>query len=65
MNPPPEESVYATEHHMGYSMRASVIDWLGGATITDENDLRASERQKWWGDDVPVLPAEAFPLQMR
>jgi hypothetical protein len=61
MNPPPEETVYATEHHMAYSMRSSVIYWFGGATVTDEQDLKAAERQKWWGDDIPVLPASVLP----
>jgi hypothetical protein len=60
MNPPPKETVYATNHHLGFSWRASLIYWLGGATITDEGDLRASQREKWWGRDIPLLPADAL-----
>jgi len=60
MNPPPKETVYATNHHLEFSWRASLIDWLGGAAIVDEQDLRASQREKWWGGDVPLLPADAL-----
>lgn len=60
MNPPPKETVYATNHHLGFSWRASLIRWLGGATIVDEYDLHASKREQWWGRDVPLLPAEAL-----
>jgi len=54
----PKETVYATDDHMGFSMRSSMIDWLGGVTIVDQNDLRAAERERWWGSTVPLLPAE-------
>jgi hypothetical protein len=58
MNPPPSESAYATAGHLGYSWRATLIYWLGGATITDQRELRRSEREKWWGDSVPLIPAD-------
>ena len=58
MKDPPRETVYSTDHHMGFSVRSTLITWLGGVTIVDENDLRASERERWWGDDVPLLPAD-------
>ncbi len=55
-----KETVYATNHHMGFSMRSSIIRWLGGVTIVDEADLRASEQDKWWGSDVPLISADAI-----
>lgn len=58
MRQPPKETVYATERHMGFSIRSSLIQWLGGVTIVDENDMRASERETWWGKDVPLVPAD-------
>jgi hypothetical protein len=57
MKTPPEETIYATEHHLGFSVRSTIIRWLGGVPITDEHDLRASARERWWGDEVPILPA--------
>ncbi len=61
MSEPPKETVYATEHHMGFSMRASIIEWLGGVPIVDDHDLRAAERERWWGKGVPLLPPDAVP----
>jgi len=60
MNTPVKETVYATDHHMGFSLRSTIIRWLGGVTIVDERDLRASEQEKWWGQAVPLLPADAM-----
>lgn len=60
MKDPPKETVYATEHHMGFSIRSAIIRWLGGLPIVDEYDLRASEREKWWGEGVPLLPADVI-----
>ncbi len=54
----PKETVYATDHHMGFSVRSTVIGWLGGVTIVDANEVRSAERDRWWGVDVPLLPAE-------
>lgn len=58
MKDAPTETVYATDDHMGFSVRSTLIDWLGGVTIVDENDLRSAERDRWWGADVPLLPAD-------
>lgn len=46
---------------MGFSMRASIIEWLGGVPIVDDHDLRAGERERWWGEGVPLLPSDAVP----
>jgi hypothetical protein len=58
MKDPPGETVYATEHHLAFSLRSTLIDWLGGITIVDEGDLRAADRENWWGADVPLVPAD-------
>lgn len=58
MKDAPKETVYATDDHMGFSVRSTLIDWLGGVTIVDENDLRSADRDRWWGVDVPLLPAD-------
>ncbi|HEV8673703.1 MAG TPA: hypothetical protein VGX21_06635 [Methylomirabilota bacterium] len=63
MKDPPGETVYATEHHMGFSLRSSIITWLGGLTIVDDGDLRAAVREQWWGDDVPLVPPDAVPSE--
>jgi hypothetical protein len=59
MKDPPKETVYATDRHMTFSVRTSLIHWLGGVTVVKENDLRASERDRWWGSEVPLIPAES------
>lgn len=53
-----KETVYATDQHMVFSIRSSLIRWLGGMPVADEADLRAARREKWWGKDVPVLTAD-------
>ena len=58
MKDPPKETVYATEQHMSFSVRSSLIHWLGGVTVVKQNDLRAAERDRWWGDSVPLIPAD-------
>jgi hypothetical protein len=58
MKDPPKETVYATEQHMSFSVRTSLIHWLGGVTVVRENDLRSAERDRWWGDNVPLIPAD-------
>lgn len=51
-------TVYATNQHMGFSIRASVIRWLGGVAVPRERDVRASQRDAWWGQPVPQAPPE-------
>ncbi len=50
------ETVYATDQHLVFSVRTSLIHWLGGAVIADEADLAAARREGWWGTAVPVVP---------
>jgi hypothetical protein len=56
-----KETVYATNQHMTFSMRSSIIRWLGGVPIADPREVRAAERERWWGERVPLLPPEAVP----
>jgi hypothetical protein len=60
-----KETVYATNDHMRFSMRASVIRWLGGVPIADQREVRTSEREGWWGEGVPHLPPDAVPRTAR
>ena len=60
-----KETVYATNQHMTFSMRTSVIRWLGGVPVADQRDVRASEREQWWGEGVPLLSPDAVPKHAR
>ena len=59
MRGPMQQTVYATERHMGFSVRSTLIGWLGGLTVVDERDLRASQRDRWWGETVPLVGSGA------
>lgn len=52
------ESVYATEGHLWFSVRTAIIAWLGGVPVVDEREVRAAEREGWWGRRVHTLPAD-------
>jgi len=54
-----QQTVYVTNHHMTFSMRSSIIRWLGGLPIVDRQDVKAAEQERWWGSAVPSLPAES------
>jgi hypothetical protein len=51
-------TVYATNRHMAFSIRTSVIRWLGGVAVPGERDVRAAETDAWWGQPVPRAPSE-------
>jgi hypothetical protein len=57
MKDPPKKTVYATDQHLSFSVRSSIIHWLGGVTVVKEHDLRSAERDRWWGESVPLIPA--------
>jgi hypothetical protein len=44
------DTVYKTNDHMTFS-------WWGYKTPTDE-DLKMSESEGWWGEEIPYIPAE-------
>lgn len=48
----PARTVYATDHHLAYSVRTSLIQWLGGVPVASDRDRRAAEREQWWGQTV-------------
>ena len=46
------DTIYKTNDHMTFS-------WWGYKSPTDE-DLKNSESEGWWGDEIPYIPAEQF-----
>ena len=44
------DTVYKTNDHMTFS-------WWGYKSPTDE-DLKQSEAEGWWGEEVPYIPAQ-------
>jgi hypothetical protein len=60
MSTPPKETVYATDSHMGFSFRVTLLRWLGGVPVADERDARAANEQRWWGEGVPTVPPEVY-----
>ena len=55
---PYTDTVYATDQHMAFSIRNAVIHWLGGVDVAHERDLKAAEKEGWWGDSVAQIPPE-------
>jgi hypothetical protein len=55
---PYTDTVYATDQHMGFSIRTTFIRWLGGVDVAKERDAKASEKEGWWGDPVAQVPPE-------
>jgi hypothetical protein len=52
------DTVYATDQHMAFSIRNAVIHWLGGVDVARERDVKAAEKEGWWGDPVAQIPPE-------
>jgi hypothetical protein len=46
------DTLYATNQHMGFSIRTTLIRWLGGVDVARERDAKASAKEGWWGDPV-------------
>jgi hypothetical protein len=55
------ETLYATDQHMAFSIRTTIVRWLGGVDIARERDSRAAEKEGWWGDPVPQVSREMVP----
>jgi hypothetical protein len=55
---PYTDTVYATDQHMGFSIRTTVLRWLGGVDVKKERDVKAAEKESWWGDPVAQVPPE-------
>lgn len=52
------DTLYATDQHMGFSIRTTIVQWLGGVDVAREKDAKASAREGWWGESVPQVPPE-------
>ena len=52
------DTLYATDQHMGFSIRNTMLRWLGGVSLARERDVKASQKEGWWGEPVIQVPAE-------
>ena len=52
------DTLYATDQHMGFSIRNTVLRWLGGIDVARERDAKAAEKEGWWGEPVAQVPPE-------
>ena len=52
------DTLYATDQHMGFSIRNTMLRWLGGVSLARERDSKAAEKEGWWGEPVPQVPPE-------
>jgi len=60
-NPPDSrytDTVYTSDHHMAFSIRTNLVQWLGGVDVAKEKDAKASEKEGWWGEPIPQVPPE-------
>lgn len=62
---PVEETVYATDQHMGFSIRNSLIQWLGGVGITHPPEVEASKKDGWWGEQMPWVSLDVLQSQQQ
>ena len=61
---PYTDTVYATDQHMGFSIRTTIVQWLGGVDIAREKDSKASTKEGWWGEPVPQVSPELAQTPM-
>jgi len=54
-NQPVKDTLYATDQHMAFSIRTSLIRWLGGVDVTRERDVKAAAKDGWWGETIPQV----------
>jgi hypothetical protein len=52
------DTLYATDQHMGFSIRNAVLRWLGGVDVARERDAKAAEKEGWWGEPVVQVSPE-------
>jgi hypothetical protein len=55
---PYTDTVYTSDHHMGFSIRTTLVQWLGGVDVAREKDAKVSEKEGWWGEPIPQVPPE-------
>jgi hypothetical protein len=46
---------------MGYSIRVTMLRWLGGVPVARERDVQASSKEGWWGEPVSELTRSSSP----
>jgi hypothetical protein len=46
--------MYASNEHLGFSLRATLVGWLGGVPKVTPEQARTASREGWWGEVVPV-----------
>ena len=61
----PHKTMYATDYHMWFSARVTLIRLLGGAPIVKPEEVQASREDKWWGEPVPYGPPAPGPSDKR
>ena len=49
------DTLYTSDQHMGYSIRVTMLRWLGGVPVARDRDVRASTKENWWGEPVAEL----------
>ena len=52
------DTLYATDQHMAFSIRTTVIRWFGGVDVARERDAKAAQKEGWWGEPVAQVPPE-------
>lgn len=58
LEPTPHQTVYATGAHMWFSIRMSLVRWLGGTPVVTSRDLARAQAEGWWGEPVVVKKDE-------
>jgi hypothetical protein len=48
---------YASGHHLWFSWRSSMVQWLGGQPLPTAKEQRAAAREGWWGETVNTPPS--------
>jgi hypothetical protein len=57
------DTLYATDQHMGFSIRNTMLRWLGGVSLARERDIKAAQKEGWWGEPVAQVPPELVRAQ--
>lgn len=58
LEPTPHPTVCATDAHMWFSIRMSLVRWLGGTPVVTSRDLARAQAEGWWGEPVVVKQDE-------
>ena len=57
------DTLYATDQHMSFSIRNTMIRWLGGVSVSREKENKDAQKDGWWGDPVTQIPQEMVQNQ--